>query len=304
LRLAALAAIRATAALAGALVLGAAWAAPAAMPVTTGATAGTRLDLAAWRLGDATEQQLTLTDTSRGSPARGDVAGASARALRTIILRPSAPGPLPLVVFAQGFDTLPEMYLPLLDFWAAAGYLVLAPEAPGASSGLPGPPTRGDILGQAADLSFVISQALTGVAGPVDPARIAVAGHSDGATAVAALALNPSLHDARIGQYLVLSGAMPDGADPSAPSSRAGALLVAVGDADEYGNLGASAELYGAVLMPKAFVVAQGGDHAGTYLAPDPLASSMRAATRAFLDSRGATEGLANPGLTIAAVGG
>jgi predicted dienelactone hydrolase len=85
-----------------------------------------------------------------------------------------------VVVFAHGFDAEPETYLPLLDAWAAAGYLVAAPEFPGSAANLPGTPIETDIAEQAQDVSFVISQLLSGVAGPLDPTRIAVAGHSDG----------------------------------------------------------------------------------------------------------------------------
>ena len=232
-----------------------------------------------------TQTVTTLLDRSRGTPARGAVPGTPARSLRTLVLAPAnAPGPLPVVVFAPGFDSEPESYLTLLTGWAAAGNLVVAPEAPGSAHDLPGPPVRTDIAGQAQDLSFTITAVLAGIAGPVDASRIAVAGHSDGGSAVATLALNPAFRDPRIASYLVLSGAIPDGIEgPWGTTPTAGRLLVVVGDDDEFGNLAASTAVFETAAMSKTLVVAHGGDHVGTYLGDTELARAVRAETLSFL---------------------
>ncbi|GAC1321051.1 MAG: hypothetical protein NVSMB16_15980 [Acidimicrobiales bacterium] len=229
-----------------------------------------------------TEQ--TFTDTTRPTPSRGEVPGLGTRTLRTVILRPAqASGALPVMVFAHGYDATPELYLPLLESWAAAGYLVVAPDSPGAAGDLAGVPTRDDLANQAADLSFVLTEVLSEQALGADPGRVAAAGHSDGGTAVALLALDPA-RDPRLDAFLVLSGDIPNGAVPADPRAPHPTLVV-VGDQDEYGNLDASTALYDAIWSDKTLIVALGGDHLGTYTDAGPLAHAVRSATIQFLDS-------------------
>ncbi len=225
-----------------------------------------------------------LVDPTRTTPARGPVAATPGRVLRTIIRRPAGvSGPLPLVVFAHGYNSEPETYEPLLDAWAEAGYLVAAPECPGSARDLPGTPVP-DYAAQARDVSFVITSLLAGRAGPVDPAEIAVAGHSDGGTAVTIMALNAAYADPRVRAYLNLAGQIPpDVPGPWATTATSGALLVAVGSEDEYGNLALSTAMFDAARMPKALLVVPGGDHLDTFLASSPTAQAVRAATTRFL---------------------
>jgi hypothetical protein len=117
-------------------------------------------------------------------------------------------GPYPVVVFAHGFDTLPETYLPLLDAWVNAGYVVVAPEFPDENaneiSSLGNATTtqletaESDVVNEPYDIAYVVSEvesSATGAAtsgaawlkGLVEPGKYALAGHSDGAQAVAAL---------------------------------------------------------------------------------------------------------------------
>jgi dienelactone hydrolase len=249
---------------------------PSSAPTTTVAPAGPPYAIAS--------DTITLVDPSRPSPARGSVPGSSTRTLRTVVRRPvDAPGPLPLVVFGPGFDTTPETYEPLLDAWAAAGYLVAAPDFPGSGSDLPGPPTESDIPEQARDLSFVVSSLLGGREGPVDPARIAVAGHSDGGSSVVVLAEHPGYGDPRISAYLVLAGQIPDGVAGPWDAQPAGALLCIVGTADQYGNLSLTTAAYDSAHMPKALVTVPGGDHEGIFLGAGAVPEEMRALTLRFL---------------------
>jgi fermentation-respiration switch protein FrsA (DUF1100 family) len=191
-----------------------------------------------------------------------------------------------VVVFAHGFDSEPEAYLPLLEAWVAAGYLVAAPEFPGSAADLAGSPVETDIAGQALDVSFVITQLLGGVAGPVDPTRIAVAGHSDGGSTIATMALNPAYADTRVSAYLVLSGAIPSDTVGGSwgTGSTAGTLLAIVGDDDEYGNLPATISVVDTAMMTKALVTVPGGDHLGIYLNDDSTAQAVRAATVLYLN--------------------
>ena len=232
-----------------------------------------------------TEQTVTFTDPTRQTPARGSVPAQSGRVLTTVIRRPvGVTGPLPLVVFAHGWDSDPAKYATLLDAWASAGYLVAAPTLPDSADTLPGTPVS-DPVDQALDLSFVVTAMLGGAYGPVDPARIAVAGHSDGGTDVALLALDPSVADHRIRAYLSLSGQIPTWLPGPFDAVTPGSLLSAVGTDDEYGLYPQSFDVYQSATMAKVFVSAAGGDHLDTFVGATPAAVAMRAETVRFLDA-------------------
>jgi pimeloyl-ACP methyl ester carboxylesterase len=228
-------------------------------------------------------ETLTLLDPSRATPTRGGVAGHAGRELLTIIRRPvGLPGSLPLVVFAHGWNSNPLVYEPLLDAWAEAGYLVAAPTFPDSANTLPGSPVS-DYPEQAQDMSFVISSLLGGMAGPVDRARIAVAGHSDGGTDVALMALNPRYGDPRVRAYMSFSSEIPAGLSGPWGVPVAGALLVGVGTADEYGLLSRSLQVFQAAQMPKAMLTLAGGDHIRTFIGGSPADIAMRTDTVHFL---------------------
>src|SRR5216683_2798793 len=239
---------------------------------------------------------LNLADPSRDTPARGGVPAHAGRVLTTVIRRPGGrPGPLPLVVFAHGWNVNPTSYEPLLDEWAAAGYLVAAPTFPDSANTLAGSPVS-NYPDQARDVSFVISSLLAGSEGPVDPARIAVAGHSDGGTDVALLALNPSYADHRVRAYLSLSGEIPSVLPGPWGDPTGGSLLVAVGTNDRYGLLPRSTQVFEvAKVAAKVMLTVTGGDHMGIYTGSSPDAAAMRQETVRFLDAAlrpaGATSG-------------
>jgi len=246
------------------------------------------------------DQTLTFVDPSRVTPARGAVPGHPGRVLVTDIFRPEgAAGALPLVVFAHGWDSDPGLYRPLLEAWAVAGYLVAAPILPDSSDTLPGSPIS-NYPAQADDLSFLITQLLQGGAGPVDPNRIAVAGHSDGGTDIALLALNPAYADHRIRAYLSLSGEIPVGVDGPWGVPTPGSLLVVVGGADQYGLAPRSREVFTSAQMVKVMVTVTGGDHIDPYVAGTPTAVAVRAETVRFLNSALAPGPATSAGLTAA----
>ena len=230
-------------------------------------------------------ETISLVDPSRDTPARGDVPAHAGRVLSTLISRPiGMPGPLPLVVFAHGWDSNPTVYQPLLDEWAAAGYLVAAPTFPDSADTLPGSPVS-NYPEQARDISFVITSLLAGSAGPVDPTRIAVAGHSDGGTDVALLALNPLYADPRVRAYLSLSGEIPSGVPGPWGTPTTGALLVAVGTDDEYGLLPRSTQVFASAnVISKVLLTVAGGDHLDMYIGSSPEAMAVREETVRFLD--------------------
>ncbi len=111
-------------------------------------------------------------------------------------------GGYPMIVFAHGYDVTPDTYAPLLDAWTQAGFVVVAPffpdEKPSAVAAQPGTDTEDDLANEPADLTFVTNAILQASAnntsnchiasGLVNSTEIALAGHSDGATAVGMLA--------------------------------------------------------------------------------------------------------------------
>ena len=262
-------------------------------------------------------QTIVLQDPGRPTPARGTVPGHPGRVLTTIIRRPAAlPGPLPLIVFGHGWNVNPTTYETLLDAWAAAGYVVAAPTFPDSANTLPGRPVS-NYPEQARDISFVITSLLAGGAGPIDPTRIAVAGHSDGGTDIALLALNPAFGDPRIRAYLCLSGEIPGGVPGPWGAPVSGALLVAVGTHDQYGLQGRATQVFAtAGVAAKALLTVIGGDHEGIFDGPTAVAAAVRAETVRFLNaalqSQGVTSGAlvaamnptGNPVITVTAPGG
>jgi predicted dienelactone hydrolase len=229
-------------------------------------------------------ESITLDDPTRSTPARGSVPAKPGRLLVTDLYVPvGAASPLPLVVFAHGWNSNPGVYDVLLQQWAQAGFLVAAPVFPDSTDLYPGSPVS-DYADQARDMSFVITSLLQSSVVDVDPHRIAVAGHSDGGTDVAVLALDPAYVDGRIRAYLSLSSEMPSGVDPFTPGPTPGTFLAAVGTNDEYGLYPLTIAVYQAAVMPKVLLTEAGGDHLGSYIAATPAAAAMREATLRFLD--------------------
>jgi poly(3-hydroxybutyrate) depolymerase len=228
-------------------------------------------------------ESITLDDPTRSTPARGSVPAKPGRLLVTDLYVPvGARSPLPLVVFAHGWNSNPGVYDVLLQEWAQAGFLVAAPVFPDSTDLYPGSPVS-DYADQARDMSFVITSLLQGSVVDVDPHRIAVAGHSDGGTDVALLALDPAYLDGRIRAYLSLSSEMPSGVDSFTPGPTPGTFLAAVGTNDEYGLYPLTIAVYRAAVMPKVLLTEAGGDHLGSYIAATPAAAAMSAATVRFL---------------------
>jgi dienelactone hydrolase len=117
------------------------------------------------------------------------------------------------VVFAPGYLQCASSYRPLLSAWASAGYVVAAPDFPLTNCRTPDP-AEDDLANQPSDMAFVISRLVAAgrrphgsLTGLVDPARIAVAGHSDGGDTVAAVAAGSCCRDRAVRAAIVLAGA-------------------------------------------------------------------------------------------------
>lgn len=137
---------------------------------------------------------------------------------------------LPVVAFSHGFGSSARAYGPLVDVWAAQGFVVVQPtHLDSRTVGLtPDEPwrTRAEDLRRVLDDLETLTAAVPGLAGRVDPGRVGVAGHSfGGQTAGLLLGLRvldpdgvpgPDLTDARVRVGVLLATA-GRGGDALAP---------------------------------------------------------------------------------------
>src|SRR3954467_4800999 len=238
-----------------------------------------------------TSRVLQLTDPSRTTdPTPQDTGNADAtpgRSLPTTLYYPATgAGPFPVVVFSHGMDALPAGYGYLRSAWAQAGFVVAAPQFPLTSSG--SALVQEDIAQQPADVSFVLTQVLAlnttprdDLAGRLDPARVAVSGHSAGAITTIGL-LGTCCTDPRITAAVVLAGS-PLGfgtayAQPGVPT------LFLHGTADDTLPIADGRTAYEAAPSPSAFVELIGGTHTEPYANPsDDSFPVVAAVTTDFL---------------------
>lgn len=211
------------------------------------------------------------------------------RTLQTVVRYPATGGRYPLIVFAHGFALTPARYASLLGTWAAAGYVVAAPVFPLTSTNAPGAPNEADLVNQPGDMSFVITSLLalnqrstSVLARKIDPARVAVAGQSDGGVTALATAYDSRHRDRRVRVAIVLSGArLPGmGAFP-----RPGPPLLAVqGTADPFNAPATTATYFGLAAPPKFLLWLLGASHLPPYTDQQPQLRIVEQATTAFLD--------------------
>lgn len=143
--------------------------------------------------------------------------------LRVRVSAPVRGEALPVLLFSHGFGSSMDAYGPLTDYWAADGFVVVQPTHLDSSrlALAPDDPRRSDFwrhrvadLTTALDHLETLTASVPGLAGRVDPSRVAIAGHSFGAWAASML----------LGARTRL-----DGVDRSDPRITAGLLLAAGG---------------------------------------------------------------------------
>jgi len=223
---------------------------------------------------------LELVDRGRPTVSGGRRISAS-RALTTLVWYPSVGGPWPVVVFAHGFEVGPTPYQHLLKTWAAAGYVVAAPAFPLTDASVAGSDLdEADLDHQPADVAFVLASVLdpTGpLAGHVDPTRVGVAGHSDGAETALAVAADPPL---ALGAVVVLAGSpVSPGLAPGMP------LLVAQGDADPTNPYGDGRAVYDQATAPRFLLTLVGGGHLSPFSGGSRYDDVVDRTTLDFLDA-------------------
>lgn len=235
----------------------------------------------------------SFVDADRTTAANGGAPEQPDRTLETTVVYPAAAGvqggepvpdaapavgdgPFPLVVFAHGFTGNGPAYRPLLDRWAAAGYVVAAPTFPLSSSGAPGGPALGDYVSQPADVSFVLDEMLRlggsgGVYdGLIDAERIGASGHSLGAITTIGLAFNSCCQDDRIDAYVPISGTQLPFGEGSFSFEGDDPVLFVHGDADDTVPFEGSQSAFDDAGAGSALLTLVDGPHIPFYSGPWP----------------------------------
>lgn len=233
-----------------------------------------------------TSGTITVVDATRATVRQGQ-AVSPVRTLPTAVMRPTTGGPWPLVVFAHGYNVLPATYAHLIAAIAAAGYVVAAPVFPLTNSGAGALLDEDDIQQQPDDVRAVIAEVerrSTGIdgllGGRVNPDRVAVVGHSDGAeTALGTGFDGPA--DPHLRAVVALAGSAIDN---GAPLTRAVPLLVAQGDADTVNPPAEGAKLYATARAPRAYLLLAGAGHLPPVAQPTPWRPVVEREVVHFLD--------------------
>jgi len=163
---------------------------------------------------------LSLRPVALAAPGRGTD-------LHVRVSAPATGGELPVMVFSHGFGESLDGYAPLVDFWAAHGFVVVQPthldsRTLGLTPDDPRHPmiwrTRVEDLTRVVDQLDVVEAAVPGLVGRLDRSRVAAAGHSWGAQTASTL----------LGARVLDADGVP-GEDLSDPRITAGVLLAAPG---------------------------------------------------------------------------
>jgi dienelactone hydrolase len=231
----------------------------------------------------------TFVDATRPTSANGSFPGAPDRTLPVSFWYPDGPGPFPLVVFSHGYAVGPDFYAPMLERWAAAGYVVAAPTYP-ILSGAPGGAGHVDYEQTFADTSFVITEVLglgTGdpIGGIVDPTRVAAAGHSDGEVIAFGLGFLECCRDRRVASVVAMAGNLENANNPHVRDTGTPILHV-METGDEYDPYPASIAWDRANLTaPRFLLTLEGATHVPPYQVPgDPHFELLATLVVDFLD--------------------
>jgi predicted dienelactone hydrolase len=224
----------------------------------------------------------TYVDRTRPTVSRGRTIAAT-RTLTATIVRPTAAGSYPLVVFAHGYQLGPGSYQHLIGVLASAGYVVAAPSFPLADASVAGGNLdRGDIPNQSADLSFVIDQVLSGpLAASVDASHMGAVGHSDGADTVLDLGYHPQRRDPRVSAIAALSPDAMTSATTGGPP-----LLIVHGNRDGIVPFDNATTVFGQVPAHRFLVTLLGGDHLPPVQGVAPWAAVVERTVVDLLDLR------------------
>ena len=236
------------------------------------------------------ELRYTLVDRSRPTPAIAGRPPSPCRVLTTLVRVPeSVTGPAPTLLVVHGRDGDPAALAPLLDAWARAGYVVVAPHFLVTQKAANGKALGREVAEQAADARFVLDR-ITALSrsrgGPlharVDAGEVGVAGMSLGGQTVYGLISHPCCRDARVRAAVLMAGVHDPLPDADYGQNDAAVLLVQ-GDADV--GYHHSRDTYPDLAPPKWFVTLHDERHSPPFETPrDASSVIVDAATLAFWD--------------------
>ncbi|GLY81547.1 alpha/beta hydrolase family protein [Actinoallomurus iriomotensis] len=174
-------------------------------------------------MSDTTSPIISVAPITLAAPNRG-------QDLQVRVSAPTTGHDLPVVVLSHGMTLSMDDYAPLVDFWAARGFVVIQPthlDSLGLAPDDPRTPLiwriRTDDLTCVLDQLDAVEADVPGLAGRIDHDRIAVAGHSWGAQTASTLAgarvidadgrPGESMADPRVGAAVLLCLPGTGGAD-------------------------------------------------------------------------------------------
>ena len=254
------------------------------------------------------QTNFVFVDTSRPTAPHNGAPGADSRTLPTTVYYPAAGDAggsvqsdappvagrrFPLIVFAHGLDAFAQVYSDILHPWAAAGYVVAAPNFPLSNGGTPGGPVADDYINQPADESFVLDQVLeldndasSILHALIDREQIGASGQSLGGMTTFGIAFNTCCRDRRIRAAVPMAGQMVPYPAGEYEAEIGPPVLIIHGNADDTVPYQNAIDAYAFVLPPKLLLTHLGGGHILPYIGGGSrmaLAATIDAST-AFFD--------------------
>ena len=230
---------------------------------------------------------FTVVDRARPTPASSTQPGAPTRTIPVKVWYPKGEGPFPLLEFSHVLGGVATVAESLMEEWASAGYVVVAPTVPLSNNATPGGADLADVANQPGDVSAVLDEVIARAAGDgvlhglVDATRIGVSGHSNGGITTVGLVARPCCRDARVRAAIVFGGAMQVLPGVTFDWSDAPPVLVVHGDSDSVISLDEGQRIFNAARAPKGMLTLVEMEHWTALLG---TSESHRALLRATVD--------------------